>query len=152
MTSKTNRYAGIDILKFLFVFCIIGGHVSVINSLPLYLFFNSFCRMCVPYYFIASGYFCYKKAGVDRNSLNKSTNYLKKIFRLYLIWTMIYLPSIFKGMFLDNPKGHSGLYIFIRWFVLQFILSGNDTHLWYLNATIIAIVLIGLTFKNRTKA
>ena len=81
---------------------------------------NFACRLAVPFYFISSGFFLFKKMSLYNLELETIKVYCFKILRLLGIW-------------------HVLLWI------------GGTGHLWYLGATVIAIIIVSLCFHFRIK-
>ena len=139
MENQKRRLDGIDLFKFILAFFVIAIHAYKTENMASFIFVDGICRVAVPFYFIVSGYFCFRKKNIE--------GYLKSIITLYLVWTVIYLPVIINGMITDNPKGHSAAYVIIRWIILQFSLSGSYFHLWYINATFWGVLIVYILLK-----
>ena len=124
--TKKN-YNGIDLVKFvcaIMVFIIhippfqgeISGAAEIVNyGLQHYL-----CRLAVPFYFISSGFFLFKRMPLYSPDQGRIRAYCYKILRLLGIW-------------------HVLLWI------------GDKGHLWYLGATVIAVILVSLCFHFRIR-
>ena len=95
-----NNYNAIDIMKFVcsILICII--HIKPFpdgafpNSNQINLLFQIYiCRIAVPFYFISSGFFLFKK--IDINNPNKEIikKYCFKILKLLGIWYVILLNT-----------------------------------------------------------
>lgn len=81
-----------------------------------------------------------------KNSFDSETvkKYLISLLRLYIIWTILYSPFILHGILAEKKGILLGCLIAMR----NFFLTGSYTHLWYLNATLIAVVLVCLLLKR----
>ena len=91
--NKVN-YQNLDILKYLSAILIMILHLRpFINfSGQLDLAFNNIItRICVPIFFIITGYFVAKK---EKNNENYIKDYVKKTIPLYLVWSLLYVPII----------------------------------------------------------
>lgn len=88
----------------------------------------------VPYFFIASGYFLFKKMGGTREEdLTVLSRWIDKVLKLYLIWTVIYLPFTVVGYFRSDLE----LTTYILAFFRNLVFSGENYlswPLWYLLA------------------
>ena len=84
-------YSNLDILKYISSILIIILHLrpflNISNELDL-AFNNIITRICVPIFFIITGYFVAKK---EKDNLNYIDHYIKKTIPLYLIWSLLYL-------------------------------------------------------------
>ena len=104
-------------------------------------------RLAVPFFFICSGFFLYR--GIEWTSMDdkKERTYIFRIIRLYLIWTIIYLPYSINTFQYDEAGTVHALIIFIR----DFFLTGSCFHLWYMNALAFAVFLIMILRKQGFK-
>lgn len=134
------KYNGIDLMKFVCALLVIGIHVEPFSGYPLLdEGFGILTRIAVPFFFAASA-FLYFRSGNNAAHLLK---YVKRIFCLYLIWSLIYF-------FFDGILSGFSLNLFSS-FLTFFFLKGYK-HFWYLLASIVAIVMISLldkVFKNK---
>lgn len=125
--EEKKNYNGVDLMKLvcaIMVFIIhlqpfrgeVTGFAKYINfGLQQYL-----CRLAVPFYFVSSGFFLFKKMPLYKTDKEIIKAYCYKILRLMGIW-----------------------YVLLFW--------GGTGHLWYLGATVIAIILVSLCFYARIK-
>ncbi|MEW5675147.1 acyltransferase family protein [Flavobacterium enshiense] len=140
-----NRSASLDVLKLGLAFLIVALHIFPvskmlgISGLFSYAISSGITRIAVPTFFIVSGYLL-------RNKLNDKTyliKYCKRIFLLYIVWQLIYLPDL--------------LYHYhLKWFStteLLYKLIYGYWHLWYLIANVLGVVLLYLSrnWKIETK-
>ncbi|NCC55439.1 MAG: acyltransferase [Erysipelotrichia bacterium] len=156
---KHNRLNlnNIDIVRFLFAIIIIILHVRpFIDTMDqLDLFFNNMIsRICVPLFFITTGYFVAKK---EKDNPYYITQYIKSMLPLYLIWSAIYLPLALQWLspyFTDIQAFFINLHlptiitllIFIIAVVIALFIAliyiGTFYHLWYFPALLIALFLL----------
>lgn len=134
---QKKKFYAIDVAKFVFSFAIISLHypASWFTQNPILNLLNSwFARLAVPFFFIASGYFLFKKLKIQNQEEKKDTvkRYLKKIGKMYLIWTLLNLPLIIRSY-----QGCSISYI-----VKKIFLLGTYRQFWYLQALILDVWLI----------
>ncbi|HSD14440.1 MAG TPA: acyltransferase family protein [Flavobacterium sp.] len=129
-----SRNPSIDILKLGLSFLIVALHIFPLSRLKgidgilSYEIANGITRIGVPTFFIISGYFL-------RNKINDKTyliKYGKRILFLYLVWQLIYLPDMIR-------------FYNLGWFstsnlILKLVFG--YWHLWYLLATVFAVVLL----------
>ena len=156
-------YSNLDILKYISSILIIILHLrpflNISNELDL-AFNNIITRICVPIFFIITGYFVAKK---EKDNLNYIDHYIKKTIPLYLIWSLLYLifliaigipyiPSVLD--FLSSL--HIPLYLLIIGcivllplvLVIALAYTGVYYHLWYFPAVIFSLLLLK-KWKNK---
>ncbi|WP_310556093.1 acyltransferase family protein [Flavobacterium sp.] len=145
--KNQSRNNSIDVFKTVLLFFLLTAH-SLPNSFPeigpktgvmFCLHLNSFSRIVVPIFFILTGYFL-------RNRLQDGkyiVKYLKRLAILYFVWQLIYLKFILKA-YNANIITFESLLLDLFWGI---------GHLWYLNATILAVFFIFLirNFETKTK-
>jgi serine/alanine racemase len=117
-------------------------HVKPLKSVDTqlnYFLVNYIPRIAVPFYFVSSGYFLFRKTKEAEFDRTVALSYVRRILRLYLIWTAIYLLPIIYVMIMNDELGiRHGIIIAVR----DFLLKGSYFQLWYLNAVIVAVLLI----------
>ena len=125
--KESKNYNGIDLIKFIcavLVFIIhippFQGEVSEFAKDVNFGLQHVACRVAVPFYFVASGFFLFKKKPLYKLDNEIIKTYCFKILR-----------------------------ILGTWHVLLFF--GGTGHLWYLGATVVAIILLSLCFHFRIK-
>ena len=105
-----------------------------INETLNYFVVHVLTRLGVPFFFLVSGFFLQKKI----QDVQKVKAYLARIFQLYVIYTVLYLPQIVY----DYRKAGG----FWGWnlldFVRNFFLVGSYTQLWYFVGLIVATLLL----------
>ena len=105
--------------------------------------FEAVYSIAVPFFFMASGFLLFRKVSLplDSEGEKRIKKYLKKIVKLYLIWTAIYLPLTMYGFFMDGMPLLKSVVVFIR----NILLVGENYMswpLWYLLALIVGIGII----------
>ena len=135
-----KNYNAIDLTKFIFAFIVI-----LVHTYPFYESYetigfissNIIGRIVIPFYLVCAGYFF--QLGLSTNNENYYKRYIKKLIKLYLIWSIITIPAgmLLLSKFIDvNPlTGISGL-------IIGFIYSGTYYHLWYMAALIFSIIIL----------
>ncbi|MDR0833159.1 MAG: acyltransferase family protein [Candidatus Symbiothrix sp.] len=119
-----KRNLSVDILKLVMSFLIVGIHGGFLREYHLnYPFSSGIARIGVPVFLIISGFYFY-----EIKSQAKFVNWVKRLFYLYIIWTMIY--SI-----LWIPDLHS-------YKELMKIMFYGSFHLWYLVNALYAFIFI----------
>ena len=123
----------IDIMKLAMAFLVVSIHTEPFGfNFWLDKSFGLVTRLCVPFFFVASGYFywLHKKDG---------WYYFNRISLLYFAWTIIYLPfDLYSGKF--SKMSFSEL-------AYKFFWIGNDHALWYLCGSIVGFLIINFLLK-----
>lgn len=111
-------------------------------------------NMAVPFFFMASGFLLSKKVQIPlgSNSISYIKRYLSKICRMYLVWTLLFLPFTVWGFVKDEVPFLKSLLIFLR----NILFVGENFYswpLWYLLALIVAVSILYnlLLWKVRLK-
>lgn len=149
--SLGKTYDCVDLMKFICVFLVVAIHVAPLSSYSQLLDYevrNWLARIAVPFYFIASGYFLFRKTTYENFDEKIALTYAGRIFRLYIIWTIIYFPLSLKIKILDNEKGV--VHGFIDW-IRNCIFTGSYNQLWYLNATVVATLILTFCLHKKMK-
>ena len=125
--KRLVRANAVDIIKLLCCVLIVGSHCLPIfqNDTLNYYYGQWFFRFCVPFFFIASGYFFSKM----KESAQKS--YIKRIILIYAISTAIYAPLFIKSSMLS---------------ICRTVIFGYH-HLWYLSALAIGLIIVFVAEK-----
>lgn len=162
---KKIQYQNLDLFRYLFAIIIIILHlrpfIDVSSELDL-VFNNIISRICVPFFFVISGYFTAKKDVHDPNYIKK---YIKSMLPLYLFWSMLYLPIFITFVIEYFPVGLTYLhfdelpiYFIIPLVILAIPLtmiitllySGVYYHLWYFPALFLSLYVLDKWKKRFT--
>lgn len=139
--GRKKQFYSIDLMKFICAVLVVAIHVppfQSINSVLDYGMEYYLTRLAVPYFFIASGYFLFRKTRQESFDKSIPFRYAFRIFKLYLIWEAIYFVPIVYSTILQNGRGITfGILESIR----DFLFVGY-VHLWYLLATVVAVLII----------
>jgi hypothetical protein len=122
------RSLAIDLLKIVLAMFVVGLHIHFLrDSYPTvsYLLVNGLFRLGVPVFLIITGYYF-----SFVNDFSKLKKWLFRISILYAIWTVVYIPLWKEGDAVTN------------------IVFGYH-HLWYLNGTLFAGILL-FFLKNKS--
>jgi hypothetical protein len=122
--------------------------LSFIHSIFLDKLMDVLTSVAVPYFFIASGYFLFRRWDeMNRNDLSQRLlKYLKRIIGLYIIWTIIYVPFTIYGFVINNMTLQQSISSFAR----GFLFVGENYYswpLWYLLALIVSVFIIYVFIK-----
>lgn len=161
--SKKIYYENLDILKYICAILIIILHLRpfIVFSNELDLAFNNIItRICVPIFFVITGYFAAKKENENSNYIN---DYIRKMIPLYLVWSAIYIPVLIGTILQYLPTINSfisAIDISFPLLILAIIIliplallialayTGIYYHLWYFPATIFSLLLLK-KWKNK---
>lgn len=151
--NKRKNYNSFDLAKFICSILVVIIHVPPFGkqeSTNIFSYLNfvlqsGLCRMAVPLFFVFSGFFLYKKTPLVKFSMQPTKKYLTHILQIYVIWSLVYLPLSTIVIMRNSKDILYGLIKYIR----NFFLIGSYVHLWYLNALIIAVIIVSfLLYKN----
>lgn len=143
---KKENYA-VDVFKFICAFLVVIIHVNPCQEMPFgirYFIVNVMTRVAVPFFFMCTGYFTFRK--IDKNNIDYSV--LKKsavkMLKLYILWTVVYLPlKIYDVVNLSEGTPKERI---LNW-LKEFFVYSSTTHLWYLRGLFVSIVLIAVLLK-----
>lgn len=140
MSNIKDKIVGFDVLKFILAFFVVAIHCGLSDY--NYSAFK-ITELAVPSFFIMSGYLLQYNLE-NKYSANRGGYfdvYLKHLLKLYVIWSIIYLPFTIYGCFInDNPMVKDIFFVLRGWlFVGENYMSWP---LWYLLALIVATWLI----------
>lgn len=146
---KTKQFPAIDSMKLFCALLVVVIHTSPLSSISYFLNYGLVqyvARIAVPFFFVSSGYFCFRKTTLQKFDSKAPFTYAKRVYFLYIIWTLIYLPKIIFEIY-TNERG-IGFGIISSILILVF--SGHF-HLWYLSGTAVSVVIITVALKKKIK-
>ena len=122
-----QEYRFIDIFKFFCSFLIIGIHSKPFAEISMLDHaFGMLTRIAVPFFFISSSFFLFKKDF----SWKRIAGYCKRMLLLYILYGFIYvIYELVTNTFAVNV------------FFIKFFVSGYQ-HLWFLHQGVIAVLII----------
>lgn len=150
-TLNKKNYCAIDIAKFIAAILVMLVHMSgLFENKWVHLFVaNILCRYAVPFYFISSGFFLFKKVTFENGKMEKSKEnfriflkYEVRIVILYAIWSLIYGALRFYEYTVTNAE-----YSFFKDYIISVIFSYSYYHTWYLLSIIMAVPFIYLMLR-----
>ncbi len=143
-----KQYYCVDLLKFLLAYLVVAIHIEPLasfGSLPNYALTHYLCRIAVPFYFMASGFFLYGKMNENSFDGNGVKKYILKILKLYIIWTLIYFPIVLNTRILPEENASKAFLLWLK----DVAFSGSYAQLWYLHATMVAAFVIAFFVKRK---
>jgi len=130
--SSASVLKGVDLFKFLMAIVVVAIHTTSWKMFGMR-------DVAVPYFFMASGYFLFRK--MEKSGEGAMLPWMKSTLKLYLVWTVIYLPFTIYGFVKESlPVGTS-----VALFVRNLFLVGENYlswPLWYLLAMLWAGAII----------
>lgn len=149
--ARKNYYA-IDLIKFISAFLVIGVHTFPLLDISVtanFFVVQIIDRTAVPFFFVASAFLLFKKmsfaASMD-DEANKELlkNYLWRIFKLYLVWTVLYLLITI----ITWIHGGFDLGSIVR-LIRNFFFDGSYYHLWFLPSMIVSTCIVYYLHKKK---
>lgn len=148
-----SNISSVDYIKLLMSFMVVAIHTrpfEEFNNTTLDCLFDSVVNVAVPYFFIASGFFLFRSVTnpLTGEGKNRCRKYIKKIIRLYCVWTILYLPLSIYGFYAGNLPFGTSILLFLR----NFLFVGENYYswpLWYLLGLIVAVGIIYLLLLRR---
>lgn len=138
--QKKLNYENLDVARYLCAIVVIILHVRpfVDISTPWDIAFtNIVSRICVPLFFITTGYFVAKK---ETNNPNYIKTYLRSMLPIYFVWSLLYIPfGLDYIQELEVP-----LYQYPFALIIAFFYTGMYYHLWYFPALLVSLYCIRL--------
>ncbi len=153
--SRLN-FNNIDCIKVCMAVLVVATHTnlfSVISSIEWRETLINALAIKVPFFFAASGFLVWYKVwnASKEEQLLRLRKWLSKTFRLYLVWSLIYLPYAIYGFWLDGLYFSKALLVYCR----NILLVGQNFWswpLWYLLGMLVAGSIIYLMVKLDFKA
>ena len=148
--KKRVTFPGLDVVKFLMAFLVVEVHTRPFGISPLV---QGMDCVAVPFFFIASAFLCFRGMGatdfVDRrgSACKRVWNTTKKLFRLYLMWTVAFIPITVFGYAMSGVGPAKAAVSFIR----GTLLVGENIYswpLWYLLASAVAFFLVCVLLRG----
>ncbi|MDL2294387.1 serine racemase VanT catalytic subunit [Ruminococcaceae bacterium OttesenSCG-928-D13] len=139
-----DSYIGIDRFRLVAALMVVAIHTGPLLSFGEtadLLFTRVLCRLGVPFFFAATGFFLLGRYAEDRHApVAPLRRFVVKTALVYLGAIALYLPvNLYAGHFdSEQPVGH----------LLKLVLvDGTMYHLWYLPAVIVGVVLAWALLK-----
>lgn len=147
-----KKFGAIDIAKYVSALLVVCIHTFPFYELSISLntyWIQTVCRLAVPFFFVCSGYFFFRKWDANNPEANHEALalYEKRLLKIYLIWTVIYLP------YTIWDYAHSGFRIYhIIAYLRDVLLNGSYYHLWFLPALMLSTWIVSkLYHQNKLK-
>lgn len=149
--DKKECFEAIDCFKILMAIIVIAIHTNpqnIFDNIAIKLLVSKVYEVAVPFFFITSGFLLWNKMhnASKEYKLIRLKKWIKKTFRLYSIWTLIYLPFTIYGFYLSEIGIVKSIIIFFR----NFLLVGQNFWswpLWYLLGMLVAGLILYVIVK-----
>lgn len=136
LDNKIN-YSSLDLLKLIMSFIVVGRHIGGGS------YATALTCCAVPTFFIISGFLV--RNSEKNNGGTAVLNQIKRIMKLYMVWSLIYMP-----LWIIDNRGKSLSNLTVE-YIQQFLFGGSYWHLWYLPSLVFAMIFFQIgkkVFKN----
>lgn len=143
-TKISKNFNALDLMKFILSLFIIAIHFPPLDSyssLGSFLFTEGLSRIAVPLFFITSGFFFAYKNINNRKSIYI---YIRNLIKLYLFWSIIYLPYTIYDWVMNDTNLLLDILIYIK----NFLFVGSFIQLWFFIALAFGILLLIILLKK----
>lgn len=149
--KKPRQYPAIDLGKYICAMLVVAIHtfpfVDISPSFNLF-FISTICRLAVPFFFVCSSFFLFRKINRQPEKKEESLASLKAWFKrigiLYLVWTVIYLPYT-----IWNYAEAGFSFISLLGWIRDFFLNGSYYHLWFLPALMLGMAIVWYLYEKK---
>ena len=131
---KRKQYAAVDIFKFFCAILVIFIHTKPFqNNFWLDAGVGLLTRFAVPYFFISSAVFLFKKINESKNPYKDYWKYFIRLLRLYAVWFVIF--NTIDAIIAQSVRTP-------LWYIKQFFFCTNGSSLWFLIALLWATAIV----------
>ena len=146
-----KEYNSVDLVKVCMAFVVVAIHTHPQDACSIIWvkeLLTSIYNLAVPFFFVASGFLVWKSISdaSKEKRLLRLKRWINKTARLYVLWTLIYIPFTIYGFYKDDVELPKSLIVFIR----NFLFVGENYlsyPLWYLLGALVAGSVIYLMVK-----
>ncbi len=151
---KSQSYGILDIAKFFSALLVIAIHCAPfieVNEAFNLFYVQVVARLAVPFFFTASGWLFFRKIDPKRGMRGEENvtalkHYWKRIFKLYLVWSILYLPLLA----LHWIQGGFDTFTLIR-LLRDVLLNGTYYHLWFFPALLLGVPIVYCLYTSWNK-
>ena len=152
--SRRVNYPDLDLVKLLMAFLVVEIHTRPLMGFPFAeRIIEGIDVIAVPFFFLASAFLCFR--GLDEASFADKAlpgaarvrRMIGKLLRLYLTWTVLFLPVTVFGSVIHGDGLVHALAIFAR----GTLLIGENYYswpLWYLLASVVGFALVYICLRG----
>lgn len=147
--SCKGAYTGIDLFKLIAAFLVLAIHTGPLDyysEFADFLLTGVASRLAVPFFFMASGFFFFRKMTGDRAQDRKALyGFTRRMAWLYGISILIYIPlNLYTGYFTNE-------FSFLQ-LLKDIVFNGTFYHLWYLPALLLGVWITSIFYRRRSQA
>lgn len=146
--SQVN-YSNIDICKMICSLLIVAIHTRPFISFSEELDFvvvDIIARIGVPFFYAATAFFFFRKVSFStdgkligcRENNQRLKVYIKRIFKLYLVWSIIYLIWQIPYWYSIDWWGQA----LVIDYLVSFLMRGSVYHFWYFVSLIYGVIIL----------
>lgn len=151
---KKQTYGILDVAKFISALLVVAIHCAPliqISEPANFVLVQIFARLAVPFFFLTSGWLFFRKINPhkgwkDPENVKALGHYWKRIAKIYLVWSILYLPLVFLSWY----QGGFDATTLVR-FVRDFLCNGTYYHLWFLPALLLGVPFVYLLYTTLKK-
>ncbi len=147
--GKQTYYPGLDVLKLCMALLVAQRHIIQIfyeEGSPWRAVIGYWLsNLAVPVFFTIAGFFLFRQLDDRRPDSSVVYRYCFRILRLYVIWSLIYLPiDIYNWYHEENHSVVSGILTYLH----HFAFDSTIPQLWYLPALAFACLVVGFVYVH----
>ena len=136
---KQEIYSSIDFSKFVAALLVVAIHTHPFSGMDADYYFTSLCRIAVPFFFVTTSFFFFRKANPNIKA------YTKRLLILYGLWFIIELPLVYHRLFVNFD--HS-LIVQILNCIRCVLLSNTWGASWFIMACVISVNIVYFLSKK----
>lgn len=137
---KKEYFDFVNIAKLILAIAVVAMHCTLIPDTSIIMWLV--CRLAVPYFFVASGFFLKKKT--EDNPKDAVKGYIKRLMLPYIVFSIVWIIQFV----IDNAIEGIGFKDSIP-VLIQNILFFPRGALWYVWASIIGVIMLYPFIKKR---
>lgn len=128
-----KQYSAIDLFKLFAAILVVAIHTHPFYPTVLDYYFTCFCRIAVPFFFVATSFFFFRKPDADIRKYNT------RMLTIYILWFVIELPIVYHKFFIEFDRS---LPLQMANFARCLLFSNTWGASWYIMACVISVNII----------
>lgn len=148
--DRVKNYYGLDIVKWIMAICVVAIHTHPLENIMIsdrtQAVYQLIVSSAVPFFFMANGFLMGIKSDDFRSLDHHLTCFGRKMIKLYMIWSLIYLPFAIYYFCVSKEGIFKSILIYIR----NFLFRGENYYswpLWYMLSAIYAFIMIRMILR-----
>ncbi len=133
MGNNKKVYNSIDLFKFIAAMLVVAVHTHPFANTGADYYFTCLCRIAVPFFFVATSYFFFRRPEPDIRA------YTKRLGTIYVLWLLLELPWVYERFFVSFDHSFP-LQILNIFRCLVFSNTWWDS--WFIMASMIAVSMV----------